>query len=228
MADPGVVVTERIRNQKIVKPVIYGNSTVRLPHKLENGHTHRWTVYFRPYYDEDISKYIRKVQFKLHESIENPVRVLDAPPFEITETGWGEFEVQIKLYFQDVNEKSVTAFLYLRLFQPLVTLDDGTQMVVNEYYDEIVFNEPTEQMYKAMISSANLKQQKSKQVEKYSKIKKQLKEKLEGHNKEILAEIEDLRSSLRDALELIQKTQKELENDSPATVSTEATEMEVL
>lgn len=64
--------------------------------------------------------------------------VLDQPPFEITETGWGEFEVQIKLYFVDVNEKPVTAFYYLKLFQPLVTLQDGLQVVFNEYYDEIV------------------------------------------------------------------------------------------
>lgn len=66
------------------------------------------------------------------------ILVLDGPPFEITETGWGEFEVQIKLYFMDVNEKAVTAFYYLKLFQPLVTSEDGIQIVINEYYDEIV------------------------------------------------------------------------------------------
>lgn len=74
MADQGVVVTERVRNQKIVKPIVYGNTTKALSKKMENGHTHQWTLYIRSYNDEDLSKYVRKVQFKLHESYPNPVR----------------------------------------------------------------------------------------------------------------------------------------------------------
>jgi len=63
----------------------------------------------QPFYDEDISKYIKKVQFKLHETYTSALRVIEKPPFEVTETGWGEFEVQIKIYFSDVNEKQVGA-----------------------------------------------------------------------------------------------------------------------
>ena len=29
------------------------------------------------------------------------------PPYEVKETGWGEFEIQIKIYFQDSSEKPV-------------------------------------------------------------------------------------------------------------------------
>lgn len=41
--------------------------------------------------------------------------VLDTVPFEVSETGWGEFEVQIKLYFIDVNEKPVN-FIFIIFF----------------------------------------------------------------------------------------------------------------
>ena len=34
--------------------------------------------------------------------------VLTKPPYEVRETGWGEFEIQIKIYFQDSLEKPVS------------------------------------------------------------------------------------------------------------------------
>lgn len=45
-----------------------------------------------------------------------PYLVIDEPPFELAESGWGEFEVQIKLYFVDVNEKPVN-FFYQKLYR---------------------------------------------------------------------------------------------------------------
>lgn len=35
------------------------------------------------------------------------ISVLVKPPYEVTETGWGEFEVVIKIYFNDPNERPV-------------------------------------------------------------------------------------------------------------------------
>ena len=34
--------------------------------------------------------------------------VLTSPPFEVHETGWGEFEIQIKIFFTDTTEKPVS------------------------------------------------------------------------------------------------------------------------
>ena len=79
---------------------------------------------------QDMSVYVRKVQFKLHESYPNPIRsglnlnviycigyyksstltVLTKPPYEINETGWGEFEIVIKIYFMDSSEKPVRRY----------------------------------------------------------------------------------------------------------------------
>lgn len=79
----------------------------------EDGHTHQWTVYVKPYHNEDMSAYVKKVHFKLHESYNNPNRIVTKPPYELTETGWGEFEIVIKIYFHDPNERPVSEKLLL-------------------------------------------------------------------------------------------------------------------
>ena len=66
---------ERNRISRIIKPIVYGNTATLLPMKRESdGHTHEWTVFVRPYHYEDIGKYVRKVQFKLHDTYANSTR----------------------------------------------------------------------------------------------------------------------------------------------------------
>lgn len=36
------------------------------------------------------------------------LKVLIKPPYEISETGWGEFEITVKIFFADPNEKPVS------------------------------------------------------------------------------------------------------------------------
>lgn len=41
---------------------------------------------------------------------------IDRPPYQVTETGWGEFEIQVKIFFvPEANEKQVTMFHHLKL-----------------------------------------------------------------------------------------------------------------
>lgn len=72
--------------------------------------------------------------------------------FQLTETGWGGFEINIKIYFEPIsNEKAQSLWHHLQL---LPYGDDQTiekQIRENEVqawvYDEMVFNEPYEQFY---------------------------------------------------------------------------------
>ena len=65
----------RVRGVSIVKGIILGNISQSFGKKRESdGHTHDWTVYVKPYDNEDMSSYVKKVQFKLHESYANPNR----------------------------------------------------------------------------------------------------------------------------------------------------------
>ena len=45
------------------------------------------------------------MHFELHASFQEPVRVIKKPPYEVMETGWGQFEVRIKIFFHDIAEE---------------------------------------------------------------------------------------------------------------------------
>jgi YEATS domain-containing protein 4 len=115
-----------LQGLSIFRPIIYGNTaTVLTTSEREDlassDHTHRWTVAVRsaaslPDSDEvggadDLSYFIKRVTFKLHETYPNPSRSvfsdftpnllpkpltflslpppdIDKPPFEVTETGY--------------------------------------------------------------------------------------------------------------------------------------------
>lgn len=95
-----------------------------------------------------LHQYVRKVVFTLHESFDDNVVEIDKPPFSIVRSGWGEFDVHISIHFQDVNEEPVSKIHGISIFHPQQN-QKATQKkpVVNENYDEIVFNEPTEFFY---------------------------------------------------------------------------------
>lgn len=76
-------------------------------------------------------------------------------------SGWGEFEVVIKIYFHDPTiYKPVTFYHILKLFQPPSPdappttpetpppppVIDTKKRLVSEFYDEIVFYEPSQLM----------------------------------------------------------------------------------
>lgn len=150
----------RVKASTIIKPIVYGNVARYFGKKREeDGHTHQWTVYLKPLLNEDMSTWIKKVHFKLHESYENQNRIILVPPYEVTETGWGEFEIVIKVYFHDPNERPVTLYHVLKLFQTANSSDGSSgppqpcpsrKALVAETYDEIIFSEPTLHMHQLL------------------------------------------------------------------------------
>ena len=88
--------------------------------------------------------------------------VVMRPPYEISETGWGEFEVVIKLFFADSAEKPVslvyfnplvasnvshlhtqiTIYHLIKLFQSDPAIMAGKKNLVSETYDELVSMTP--------------------------------------------------------------------------------------
>ncbi|KII72246.1 YEATS domain-containing protein 4 [Thelohanellus kitauei] len=141
----------RVKGFSLVKPFVYGNIARQLEgDKVEEARTHEWTLYLKPYFNEDFSNFIKKVQFKLHDSYQNNVRDVVEPPYEVHETGWGEFEASIKIFPIDSAEKPIVLYHIIRLFPlnaELVTQDNS---IVSEYYDEMVIFEPTGSIYRAL------------------------------------------------------------------------------
>lgn len=79
------------------------------------------------------------------------MRTIESPPFEVNETGWGEFEIQIKLYFvPESMEKPQTLWHTLTLHpygDDIEGKKERREVVKSINYEEVVFNEPVEQFY---------------------------------------------------------------------------------
>jgi YEATS domain-containing protein 4 len=82
-------------------------------------------------------------------------------PFTISETGWGEFEITIKLYYvPESSEKPQTLYHHLRLHPYGRTEEEKEAMrlaggdVISWVYEEQVFNEPYEPFYEILTSGA--------------------------------------------------------------------------
>nr|KYP68289.1 Protein AF-9 isogeny [Cajanus cajan] len=97
---------KKLKDVEINIPIVYGNIAFWLGKKASEYQSHKWTVYVRGASNEDLGAIIKRAVFQLHSSFNNPTRVVEAPPFELSEAGWGEFEVAITLYFHsDVCDK---------------------------------------------------------------------------------------------------------------------------
>ena len=137
---------KRIRtdNVTVACPFVYGSLSVPLPKKsLDTQATHRWTLFVRGPNDEDLTYFISKVAFSLHQSFAEPVRVITSPPFEVTATGWGEFEAGIRIFFKDPTEQPIDLQHVIKLYHPENT-DKAVlkKPVMKECYDEVVFTKP--------------------------------------------------------------------------------------
>ena len=56
----------------VVKPIVYGNIARYFGKKREeDGHTHEWTVYLKPFHNEDMSTYVKKVSINGHSLLIN-------------------------------------------------------------------------------------------------------------------------------------------------------------
>ncbi|CAH7683572.1 YEATS domain-containing protein 4 [Phakopsora pachyrhizi] len=114
---------KRLKRITVHRPIVYRSLATMIPveERIANpDHNMRWTVALRsatsPPPDSDILKqrsiegdiiggadnlshFIKKVSFKIQNSYPNPFRMIDRAPYEINETGWGEFLIHIKMYF---------------------------------------------------------------------------------------------------------------------------------
>jgi len=130
-------------------------------------HTHRWIVAIRsaasaPNSDivggaDELGYFIKRVTFKLHDTYPNQNRSVDKDPFEVSETGWGEFEIQIRVNFvSESGEKAIVLYHHLKLHPwaavgepeiptPEIAIKAGP--VHSWQYDEVVFYDPFQSFF---------------------------------------------------------------------------------
>lgn len=130
-------------------PIVYGSMAFWLGKRTtgsDREHSHRWTIYLRGAKGFDVATCIKSVTFTLHHSFAQPNREITQPPFEVTETGWGEFEIAIHILFHDPSQPPVSVVHLLKLHPSPHTQASQHKPVVSETYDEIVFIDPTPTM----------------------------------------------------------------------------------
>ncbi|WOL01269.1 transcription initiation factor TFIID subunit 14b-like isoform X2 [Canna indica] len=141
--------TRRLKDVEISFPIVHGTIAFWLGKKASEYNSHKWTVYVRGATNEDLGIIVKRAVFQLHPSFNNPTRVVESAPFELSESGWGEFEIAITLFFHsDACEKQLDLYHNLKLFPEEDAGPQSTKKpVVTETYDEIVFSEPTEAFF---------------------------------------------------------------------------------
>ncbi|ELA41347.1 uncharacterized protein VICG_01587 [Vittaforma corneae ATCC 50505] len=108
-------------------PIIIGSEAVFVP---ENERafpelTHEWKCYVKA-----TPGVLKTVQFRLHESFKNPYINVLQEPFQISEKGWGEFTIQIKIIL--FNNEKINTNHYLKLH-------GSTYPLVSERVDTIAY-----------------------------------------------------------------------------------------
>lgn len=166
---PPAAAADRLPNTTVCVPIAYGSIAFPLKKPDSNNNTHQWTLYLRGPNNEDLSSGIAKVVFQLHPSFSQPIRELTAPPFEVTEKGWGEFEATIRIVWRDVGEKAVVLTHAIKLYPPLLPnalpeAGSDKKPVVSEKYDEVVFTDPTELFHRQLMQSGKLPKVQSREA----------------------------------------------------------------
>lgn len=154
---PAPTSNKRLRHIQVYRPFLFGSEAIPFdpanrPHDAPPDHTHRWRIFVRPITPaHNITHWLRRVQFKLHDTYANSIRMIESPPFEVEETGWGEFEVAIKFYFvAESGEKPQTLWHALKLHPWQGDVEKQKRertMVRSVCYEEVVFSEPYEAFY---------------------------------------------------------------------------------
>ncbi|MEW5315775.1 MAG: hypothetical protein WDW38_007181 [Sanguina aurantia] len=148
----------RLKDTEFVLPVIVGTCAFFLGKKqAADYNTHRWTVYIRSPTDEDLSHIFSKVSFELHNTFAVPLRVLDAHPLEVTEQGWGQFDIVVTFHFHvDCGDKPVVITHHLKLFENgEQTIPQNTKKpVISETTEQLVFSEPREAFFTRITNQA--------------------------------------------------------------------------
>ncbi|KAJ4418843.1 NuA4 histone H4 acetyltransferase complex and the SWR1 complex subunit [Gnomoniopsis sp. IMI 355080] len=160
---------KRVKGIQVARPFVYGTTARPFdpvknpkPPGVPEDHTHSWTAFVKGVDDTDITYWLKRVQFKLHESYKDGPRMIDGEagkPFVIHETGWGEFEIAIKMhYVAESGEKPHTVYHMLKLHAFGTDQERAAQVsnaeVRSWVYEEQLFNEPYEHFFDILTSGA--------------------------------------------------------------------------
>ncbi|KAG0020294.1 YEATS domain-containing protein 2 [Entomortierella chlamydospora] len=105
----------------VKRRVVVGNVSKYLPEDKRDPRLkefpYKWMIYVdgtpKP---EEITAYVSKVEFHLHESYKpNHIITVSEPPFHLSRYAWGETQIKVRLFFHDARNKPVEVYHRLAL-----------------------------------------------------------------------------------------------------------------
>ncbi|KAJ7384561.1 Protein AF-9 [Desmophyllum pertusum] len=112
------------------------------------GFTHDWVVFVRGPENCDISNFVEKVVFYLHESFTKPKR---DPPYRVEEQGYGSFFLPVEVYFKNKEEPRKLKFDYDLVLPAL-----GSLPIDNIRSEALTFTNPTEEFRKKLVKGGGI------------------------------------------------------------------------
>ncbi|CAF4825894.1 unnamed protein product [Pieris macdunnoughi] len=113
--------------------------------KTPEGFTHDWEVFVRGQEGADISHFVDKVVFLLHETFPKPRRVVKDPPFTIKEAGYAGFIFPIEIYLKNKDEPKKIKFTYDLTLQQSAFLRD-----------RYIFQNPNEEFKRKLLKGGGI------------------------------------------------------------------------
>ncbi len=116
-----------------------------------NGNTHKWNAFVRSGdSQQQLEKIVKKVVFNLHETFKNPTRTCTTQPYCVKESGYGQFEFPIDIYFHGTDNKYTISY-YLEL--PSL---NTTQPLCRVRKEIITFINPCPEFRKVLIEGGGI------------------------------------------------------------------------
>ncbi|KAK8891577.1 hypothetical protein M9Y10_028790 [Tritrichomonas musculus] len=135
-------------NLVIEKQVVVGHLARRLAKPTESK-THHWEIFLYSPTGEDLTKWIEKCVFHLHESFEQPERTYTREPYIVSEDGWGEFEAQIEIF----PIAKVIPFTLIHIITFPAKTSTKPALIVRRQ-EAVVFRNPPPLLYEGLTQAA--------------------------------------------------------------------------
>lgn len=160
---PAAASNKRVKNTRVSRPFIIGSQSWTLtpenhPDPIPENHTKGWRVYVKGLDGgPDITTWLKKVQFKLHHTYADASRTIEAPPFVISETGYGEFDIELRLYFDSSSGEKAQYRLHRLRLEPFgseqeIAKQKADNLVTADNLEVVEFNEPSQDFFAKMIN----------------------------------------------------------------------------
>ena len=160
--------------------MVLGHSAQWRKKPTVEGYTHDWTILVRGEDGQSISHFVEKVVFFLHESFAKPKRgknslkfsrkcvcvceittvltdfsvfpaVVKEPPYQVSESGYGSFNLPVEVYFRNKDEPKKVRFEYDLL---LPNLNDPP---INQIRSEcLTFQNPSEEFRQKLLKAGGV------------------------------------------------------------------------